>query len=538
MRQHQEINNNEDEGVLRKASVSLFASPEAAKARALLDRGDDVNNLEGDMMNGDVSKPHGIDVPLSEISNANHLRKKDKDLESIVRTYSACATPGKPVPAAHSRWRKLQICASLCAKLENDMNDKPLKTNSESHKPLFPTPDGSSKTRARSRSFSPRPSSYQSAVGKTTKFTTSEDYSKNHLKPNSENQQHLPCRPQTPSPRMPRLQFGARKITNVSVPKEELEIDDKVNPLKPSSDFQKRSSSNAHGRPMSPFPRQLKQTVSGKKVNPSITVEDLEPEAKVVPSNASQSDSSPNASHLSPENICRPSSPLAPRRVMKQDPVLSDGLDIEKDENNNDCQDDKDGERNYQQSSRAEVGDDKEESCETFPDELLNFRRSSRFNRRSSLPANINMGGSKPHQLLPTPPLHSARFQVSNNSNTSPVSRRHWVKFEQNGHSMRRRSDSSLIDQERNLSLRSNLEVNRAIVSELIQQRSTVISQLNSDTNSSSEDVAAIPGGESPRPRAMIPMMGRLLDRRASSGCASSIHEFNERRVSPTFPYT
>ena len=378
------------------STSSLFASPEAAAVKAqLLESGKKNENQDSK----DGSDYYGLDIPLSITPSSNRLKIKDKNLECMVRTYS---TPAKSVPTARGRWQKLQICASLCAKLEKDMNDTTLKTNSESQKHA-PNPDGSPNTRAitiRSRYFSPRsllPSTstrHPSEEEKKTKLTTSTEYSENHLKANSENQQHFPCRPRTPSP----------------------------------------------------------------------------------------------------------------------------------------CQDVEDGERNAQQSSSSEDGDDKQSSSETkigirkslsetISNELTSH--SSRFGRRLSLPANINMGGSKPHQLLPTPPLHSARFQVSN-SNTSPVSRRDWDKFEQNGDSMRRRSDSS-IDQESNVSLRSNLQVNRAIVSELIQQRSTVISQLNIDTNSSSEDMEGTPDGECSRPRG------------ASFGCVSSIHEFNERRVSNHF---
>ena len=176
------------------------------------------------------------------------------------------------------------------------------------------------------------------------------------------------------------------------------------------------------------------------------------------------------------------------------------------------------------QGDRTEDGytfdEDDCESSESFANEpLRQFSKTSRFGRRLSLPVTLP---SSSNLMVPTPPATSPRSEVS--SGMSFISPRRLSSCS--------RSDSDLdIRQicERHLSLRSNLEVNRTIVSELIQERSTAISNLSlisgSDDakTSKKEDITEY---ESSRLK-----KGRLLDRRASGECVSSLEEF-KRRVS------
>ncbi len=97
--------------------MNLFASPEAAAARDLLNKG--VDEDLGNKRNDDVSS--SIDIPLIVHPSLKEEKEKArlKTTEEIINSYYR--PDMKPKTPAASRWRRATLCASICHKLEEDL---------------------------------------------------------------------------------------------------------------------------------------------------------------------------------------------------------------------------------------------------------------------------------------------------------------------------------------------------------------------------------------------------------------------------------
>ena len=400
-------------------AMSLFASPEAAAARDLIN--EDEEEHQGNRISNSYT---GIDLPLAESLSTEKPKDKVSDLKNIIDTYYSPDI--KPKTSNLGRWRRATICASMCVKLEKSLKEKnwktPVKTRPQTPAPpRMPSaaPHPPSSTRSSSRS----PRSRRKCIPVNHKQDDRNE--------KEENKQQNICEPDN----------TAKNINTLSVP---------------SSDHETKQL------PSYQFVNEKEDETAQNQTSSCSRVEQ-KTENKIEPQTSTSDSDADSSSDAESDN-------------MSLSTKSCPSIEIE-----------------------AEPG--------------IRFRQ--RFGRRFSLPGNTNL---LPRQFCPTPPsVHDFH-----KTNPRPSSARSKQSF----------SPANLAspksDRKRNVSLSLNLQTNRAIVTELRQERSSVISSLKSSDSCSvkSDDSAeSESSGQFPVRRS------RLLNRRASLDVAS-LSLFNQQMVS------
>ncbi|XP_072031315.1 uncharacterized protein [Amphiura filiformis] len=482
--------------------ISIFASPEAAAAKELLNKGDDEEN---DNKQND-SVDYGIDIPLSEFP----LRKGPKEkaqagLEEIINNYS---TPNVKPKIAVSRWRKATLCASICNKLEKEMRDEKLKKVKQlavpqGHQPpRSPSPNRTAKTMK------------QLAVpdGPKPPRSPSPNRSAKTMKQLAVPEGAKPPRSQSPN-------RSAKTMKQLAVPGAKPPRSQSPN----RSAMKQLAVPEGAKTPRSPSPNRSAKTVKQLVVpegpkpprspSPNRMAKTVRPGRAIVPQLCNQRDEEVTEQVISQNNgtLVMPSKPVQERNnEIKHLEIESQHTDA----NGNDSVEMKSDEPSSCGGSESDVCLQSRSSDDNSDIESA-IRLRHRFGRRFSLPTS-----SLSTQLLPTPPS-LANFQKALESRPSSA-RIHLAG--------RNQTKSATPSSPRCPSLTLNLQTNRAIVTELIQERSTTISNLNvskstGSDESSNEDACSIQSKSSGR----MPPRQRLLNRRASLACTSSLKEFSEK---------
>ena len=451
-------------------SMSLFASPEAAAARDL------INKDEEEYQENRISSNYtGIDLPLAE--SLSKETSKASDIKDIIDTYYSPDI--KPKTSNLSRWRRATICASMCAKLEKSLKEKNWKTPDKT-RPQTPAPP-------RMLSAAPRPPSSKRSLSRSPrsrrKCMPAINHKQNNRNEEKENKQQNNCDPD-------------KAANTLSVPHSDQQT--KQSPTCQFANGEEKESAQNEKEEES-AQNETKEESAQNETEEEAAQNETEEES--APQNEKEEKTEQNEKEeetaQNQTSSCSKAEHKSEYKIENQTSTSDSDADSLSDA----------------ESDNMSLSTKSCPSIEIEPEPSIRFRQ--RFGRRFSLPGNTTL---LPRQFCPTPP------SVSDFNRTIPQP--------SSGRSKQSFSPSNLAspksDRKRSVSLSLNLQTNRAIVTGLFQERSSMISSLKSSDSCSvkSDDSAeSESSGQFPVRRS------RLLNRRASLDVAS-LSLFNQQRVS------